>query len=327
VLWIRLNETQQFDGVEDALKENPKAPVIWVLQKGMLTYWASGATIISELLKRFHRVQQFRIANSELGKEVLIRWASSGVNLSELLESSHQVQIRNLNVTDIVVVIDAESTTKMLMTLLSRLGIAVHLSGLEGEILTEVHKPDKTIIVGMPGRSIDRISNQAQSPLNLESMEIEKIIQDIVHSMSKPFSNKTRKNNTLLSDLILQYSRKPDEKNYARFIKAFKRSKLGVQISEETNENADTTPSTDSNPTRLNSTTTPDGQSRILVFADWPVYNLRFGMQFNGLMDGEAILAVVTHNPHCAGIYINSVLSESGMAVSREAAISWLKIR
>jgi hypothetical protein len=99
---------------------------------------------------------------------------------------------------------------------------------------------------------------------------------------------------------------------------------VGVQIIGG-EQSGDKFTSTSENPLEIHLTTSHDGRERILVCADPPVYAMRFGRKFNSIIAGEEILKVAISFPECAGVYVNSAISETGVIIDRETAISLLR--
>lgn len=332
-----------FKIVENILREDPTSSVIWVLQKALLDYWAADVVRVAELLRRFRKVQLLRVASGGAGNEMLSYWTSGVLNLSEILGPNPPLQQRR--VADIAVVAATSSNAQALMILLNSIGITPHSPDAENKLFAEIHKPDK-IVVGMPGPTLGmsvsdatllalyREHEKAEST-SAPSSKLSEIKQSELRHIeqvlrrTKPLVNRLLRieepenAHRLLSSLMLQLSR--DAQIFPRFIKAFLRSKVGVHTFGGKNTTGSEFVSTSEAPLQINLTAVHDGRERILVCADPPLYDLRYGMPFNSVVNGDEILKIAIANPDCAGIYINNALSESGMIISRETAMSALK--
>lgn len=332
-----------FEIVENILKEGPTSSVIWVLPKGLLGYWATDTFRIAELLRRFYRIQQLRIELGGAGNEMLSCWPSGPLDISELFEPHPQIQY--LCVADAAVVADAGLHTKALTTQLNNIGIPAYLPDSENRIFSEIHTPG-SIIVGVPGArinfspadqtlhqlylerdKIEKCSNASAKLIEIEKSElayIGRVIRATTPIVRKFLSTGSNTSKPLLSDVISHLGRYQDQKAYTHFIEAFLRSKVGVKIIGG-EESGDKFTSTSENPIEIDLTTSHDGRERILVCADPPVYAMRFGRKFNSIIAGEEILKVVVSIPECAGVYVNSAISETGVIIDRETAISLLR--
>jgi len=333
-----------FKIVENIIQDDPTSSVIWVLQKTILDYWATDTLRVAELLGRFHRIQQFRVSQGGAGKEMLSYWPLGPINMSELLSPNPPVQ--QSRVADVVVVVDKGSGAQALVSLFRSAGIPTYLPNPENDIFLEIHTPDK-IIVGVPGSTIafsseeqtllqlyweqDKLGNSSDAGEKLLEIErrklhyIEQVLRARISFVHKFLGIKERKNDPLLSDLMEQYSHAKDSKLYNHFIQIFLRSKLGVQVSGGVEKDGKKLTSTSESPVQFKITNSGDGLSRILVYADPPVYAMRFGEEFNSIVSGDEILKIVVSIPDCAGAYVNSALKQSGMLINRKTAISVIK--
>jgi hypothetical protein len=63
----------------------------------------------------------------------------------------------------------------------------------------------------------------------------------------------------------------------------------------------------------------------VLAFADPEAFAARFGRRFNAVIAGEAVLATVMLNPNCAGVLVNSALSETSVVIDRATVESLVR--
>lgn len=120
-----------------------------------------------------------------------------------------------------------------------------------------------------------------------------------------------------LSELITYLAESWHEETFDEFLALLLKSQLGVRV--------DGVPDGVSGPfvvgstqsLSLGRTTFGDGRSRILVFADPEEFIARFGLQFNGEINGAMLVNVVLYNADCEGILVNSALSSISVPIER----------
>ncbi len=132
----------------------------------------------------------------------------------------------------------------------------------------------------------------------------------------------TNDSQTPLSDLMAAFASSGSPESFARFLAAFRGSKVGVvAVGAAPGSSGDVT-STAAQPISVGLSGHGDGQPRVLAFADPVVFARRFGQPFNADMTGEALMKTAMHNPRCAGILVNSAVSESSVRIDRATMAS-----
>src|SRR5947209_2569776 len=122
---------------------------------------------------------------------------------------------------------------------------------------------------------------------------------------------------TPLSDLMTGFASSGSPESFAKFLAAFRGSKVGViAVGVEPGSSGDVT-STAARPISVGLSGHGDGQPRVLAFADPVVFARRFGRPFNADMTGDALMKTALHNPRCVGILVNSAVSESSVTIDR----------
>ena len=109
-----------------------------------------------------------------------------------------------------------------------------------------------------------------------------------------------------------------DDAIYDSFCAAFLDAQVGVTASGIDEGNYGKVVSTEARPLSVGLTTHADGRDRILACADPAQFEVRYGRKFNALMLGRELAKTALFNPDCAGILVNSALSENSIAIDRE---------
>lgn len=324
-----------FKFVENVIRDDPKSSVIWILQKELLDYWTSDALRITEILKQFYRIRRFRVDQGWAGREMSSYWGMANSCLSDMFEAQPPIQQRC--VADVAVFVDAGADVRAIMTLLSSIGIPAHLCAPEKEVFVEVHKPDK-VIVGIPSLEMISPSDQTLYQLNLERDKLNHLtgagaelaviekrelayIKQVLQTITSPVKRPTK---PLLSDLMSQSRLTRDAKIYRRFVEMFMCSNVGVRVSGGEQVGNHLT-STGDNPLQFATTNTGDGRNRILVCADPPLYAVRYGRDFNLILEGDQILKTVSSISELDGVFVNSAISNTGTIISRQTIMSVLE--
>jgi hypothetical protein len=132
---------QLFQAAENALRQNPAVSIIWAIQESASAGWMSDATALAVWLQRLHQVRRAR-GSAQVG--------------------------------DVAVLSVSGAKAQALATLLYSLGVGVHQPAPDGAIFVEVHRPDGSIVVGIPGPAFSDTSDRFLHQLNLERDAIEK---------------------------------------------------------------------------------------------------------------------------------------------------------
>jgi hypothetical protein len=117
---------------------------------------------------------------------------------------------------------------------------------------------------------------------------------------------------TPLSDLMSDHTKLNTAETHARFVEAFRRSRLGVVAVGVPEGTTGDVVSTSQNPVAVGMTQHAAGRPMALAFADPAAFAQRFGQRFNAEMAGESLLATVLHNPGCEGVLVNSAIPFQG---------------
>ncbi|GAB7038669.1 MULTISPECIES: hypothetical protein [Catenuloplanes] len=120
-----------------------------------------------------------------------------------------------------------------------------------------------------------------------------------------------------LSDALAAYAGDRTDENWAHLIGVFRNSIVGAVGSGPVAADG-----TSGAGFGVGRTTHGDGRPRILTFADPPVYARTFGRRFNVGVPGSVLLEMAAGDLDCAGILINSAISETSVVISREAAVA-----
>lgn len=126
-----------------------------------------------------------------------------------------------------------------------------------------------------------------------------------------------KKDRTPVSDAIAALVEREDEAAFAHFVQVFLSEESGV-IAMGVREGVKGQISGRDAAISLGATGHPDGNERILAFADPFVFAARFGQPFNALMDGRQILEVALSKPEGHGVLVNSALEEVSIPIGRE---------
>jgi len=317
---------QSFETVEGLVRENPTGPIVWVFQKTALEYWTSDTVRISALLRRFHRVLQLRseLAGSAAINPLLL--LAPYAYLSDAFKPDPPI-VQGY-VVDYVCVDNFSPAAHALMTLVDVLGCSRGTPDEEHRVFMEVIRPDGVVIVMLPGsplappekkpdlariyRERDAAAEAPDSEARLAELEAEEAacIEQTIHDAT-PFGrrllggSKPGGDHPLLSERMSGITRA----KLPAFVKAFAASTVGVTVEDGT----------------LIATNSGDGQERLLVCADPPLFEMRYERRFNRLMTGIDVFKTVQANPDCAGVYVNNALKEAGVIIGREDAIKALK--
>lgn len=127
---------------------------------------------------------------------------------------------------------------------------------------------------------------------------------------------------TPLSDLMAVFAADNAPASFARFVAAFRQSKVGVIAVGALPGSSGEVTSTAARPISAGLSDHGDGQPRVLAFADPLVFARRFGQPFNADMIGEALMQTAMHNERCAGILVNSAASETSVTIDRATIAS-----
>jgi hypothetical protein len=128
--------------------------------------------------------------------------------------------------------------------------------------------------------------------------------------------------NTPLSDLMAIFGKDGAPESFGRFLKAFRVAKLGVIAVGVPGGLSGDVISTNAQPISLGLSGHGDGRPRVLAFADPAAFARRFGQPFNAGMNGEVVMQTAMHDEHCAGVLVNSALTESSVTIDRATIAS-----
>jgi hypothetical protein len=129
-----------------------------------------------------------------------------------------------------------------------------------------------------------------------------------------------RTSETPLSDLVEAYAADRSPERFSLFVEAFRRSEVGVVAVGTLPRTPGKHVSTAEAPVSVGLTRHAGGKPMVLAFADPAAFAKRFGAKFNAGMNGDALLATAFLNPDCAGVLVNSALTESSVVISRSHA-------
>jgi len=115
------------------------------------------------------------------------------------------------------------------------------------------------------------------------------------------------------------YAADKSPERFALFVEQFRRSELGV-VAVGAPVTAGKHVTTADAPVSVGLTQHAGGEPMVLAFADPLAFTKRFGRKFNAGMNGDALLATALLNPKCAGVLVNSALTESSVVISRAIA-------
>jgi hypothetical protein len=124
---------------------------------------------------------------------------------------------------------------------------------------------------------------------------------------------------TPLSDLVEAYAADNSPKLFSLFVDRFRRSELGVVALGAIGAPGMHVSSAEA-PVSVGLTTHGGGKPMVLAFADPAAFAKRFGAKFNAGINGDALLATALLNPDCAGVLVNSAITESAVVIPRAYA-------
>lgn len=130
---------------------------------------------------------------------------------------------------------------------------------------------------------------------------------------------------TPLSGLLAAHAASGKQREWVRFLDAFRVSQLGVKASGLPESAAGTIVATADRPLSVALTGHAGGRPMVLAFADPAAFERRFGRRFNVTVTGDALLAIALHNPECDGVLVNSALTETCTVIERATAESLLR--
>lgn len=140
--------------VADVLRKEPTAAIIWVIQGSAMAGWCSEPSRLTGWLRDLYRVVQLRIRQAEDAHPALpvAFWVTGPSSLSEWLSRSVPVTRHPIAPGDIAVVPDLGANAETLRRLLCGLGFNVRLPAPQNDVVVvEIHRPDGSIEVLMPG--------------------------------------------------------------------------------------------------------------------------------------------------------------------------------
>lgn len=125
---------------------------------------------------------------------------------------------------------------------------------------------------------------------------------------------------TPLSDLIAAYIASRSRKTWGQFLDAFQVAELGVHVVGVPSGTVGKFVTQAGQSVSLGLTRHAGGRPTALAFADPEAFARRFGRPFNAGMSGTALLATLLADPECAGVLVNSALSEVSVVIDRSTA-------
>ena len=227
-----------------------------------------------------------------------ILWLLTG-SVLDLLESDEadaqelaDVAQLSANVSHTAVFPDEHRAREHVMNELQSLGFDVHRGGPNRECYVEVHKPNGTIVVGIPGPEYAPESGVVDG---------EGETRDSSALTSQSVS-------TPLSDIMGDIGENPER--YECFLDTFLASEVGIEAERSPDGSVG-----------VASARAPDGRVMIRVCAD----PLAFAMNFPetpmpGRVSGEDALRIALHNPTAEGVIVCSATAFNSVAISRDDA-------